>query len=263
VVGLVPAAGSGQRIAPSPCSKEIYPIGFRKDERTGELRVKVASHDLLDKFRHAGIHNVFVVLRNGKWDIPAYFVDGRGVGLNLAYIVIDDSIGPPDSLDRAYRFVEKHTIAFGFPDIQLGPSDVFARLLRRQSETEADIVLGLYQAADVSGMDMIDFTEDGRVSDVVLKPPASHLRFAWVCAVWTAAFTDFLHRFVGSERAAASHRRYADIDSRGDLPVGAVIKAALENGLRVYGLPFSEESYLDIGTPNNLIEAVRRSATGV
>src|SRR5215217_2645224 len=95
VVGLVAAAGRAKRIAPLPCSKELYPIGFRRDERSGECRPKVASHYLLEKFRRAGIERTYVVLRDGKWDIPAYFTDGGLVGLDLAYVVVSESLGPP------------------------------------------------------------------------------------------------------------------------------------------------------------------------
>ena len=28
IVGVIPAAGRGKRIAPLPCSKELYPVGF-------------------------------------------------------------------------------------------------------------------------------------------------------------------------------------------------------------------------------------------
>ena len=92
VVGLVPAAGRAKRIAPLPCSKEIFPVGFRRDAQ-GDVRPRVASHDLFAKFARAGASRAYVILREGKWDIPAYFVDGRIVGLDLAYIVIAESIG--------------------------------------------------------------------------------------------------------------------------------------------------------------------------
>jgi hypothetical protein len=32
VVGLVPAGGLGTRTSPLPCSKELYPIGFMRQE---------------------------------------------------------------------------------------------------------------------------------------------------------------------------------------------------------------------------------------
>jgi dTDP-glucose pyrophosphorylase len=262
VVGLVPAAGRGKRLEPLPCSKELYPIGFRQDE-SGESHAEVVSNHLFEKFRRAGLTRAYVIVREGKWDIPAYFGDGRSVGLNMAYLVIKDSIGPPDTLDRAYAFVARQLVAFGFPDILFGPDDVFERLLRHQHETDADIVLGCYPAHDVRQVDMLEMDEGGRIRSIALKPPSSTLNFTWICAVWTAAFSEFMHDFVRGERSTAvrDSAAYRDIDPQGDLPVGAVIKAAIEKGLRVYGVTFPRETYVDIGTPRNLIEALRKRAT--
>jgi dTDP-glucose pyrophosphorylase len=261
VVGVVPMAGRGQRIAPLPCSKELYPVGFRRDGRSGELRSKVASHHLFEKFRRARIATAYIILRHGKWDVPAYFIDGHVVDMTLAYLVITDSMGPPDTMDRAYPFVRDASVAFGFPDIQFGPDDVFERLLECLHEHRSDIVLGLYVADDVRTMDMVDIDGEGRIQGLVLKPQSTHLRYTWTCAVWTPAFTEFMHTFVASERAGgdASKRAYQQIDAQGDLPVGWVIRAAIKSGMRARGIPFPEESYLDIGTPDHLVEAVRRS----
>jgi dTDP-glucose pyrophosphorylase len=260
VTGLLPVAGQGLRLAPLPCSKELFPIGFRRDARTGELRPEVASHHVLEKFQRAGIGNAYVILRSGKWDIPAYFLDGEVAGLHLAYIVISDSAGPADTLDKAYCFVREHTIAFGFPDIQFGPDDVFTRLLDHLNARSADIVLGLYPAANVTAMDMVDIDESGRVRALVLKPRATELRYTWVCAVWQPAFTEFMHAFVVSDRVKSDRSAYGDIDAGGDLPIGLVIKAAVEHGIKAYALRFDRESYIDIGTPDDLAEVIRRSA---
>ena len=55
VIGLIPAAGQSRRLQPLPCSKEVLPIGFHVDARTGQLAPKVVGHYLLEKFRAAGI----------------------------------------------------------------------------------------------------------------------------------------------------------------------------------------------------------------
>jgi glucose-1-phosphate thymidylyltransferase len=258
VVGLIPAAGRGKRIAPLPCSKELYPIGFRQDAN-GESRPEVASAHLLDKFRHAGITRAFVILREGKWDIPAYFGDGHNVGVNLAYVVIEGSIGPPDTLDRANPFVAGQRVAFGFPDILFGPDDVFVRLLDHQEKSGAHIVLGCYPAHDVRQLDMLDIDAQGTIRAIHLKPQTSSLVFAWICAVWSPEFSVFLHEHV--ERQRATHARnaqaYSGIDPQGDLPVGAVIKAAVDHGMRVHGVTFPGERFIDIGTPENLIHALK------
>jgi glucose-1-phosphate thymidylyltransferase len=258
VVGLVPAAGRAKRIAPLPCSKEIFPIGFRRDDE-GRIRPRVASHDLFAKFVRAGATRGYVILREGKWDIPGYFGDGRLVGLDLAYIVIGESIGPPDTLDRAYPFVSNDVVVFGFPDILFGPEDVFERLLGKLRDAEADVVLGLYPTADTIAMDMVGIDDQGLVHSIQLKPQSTALRHAWVCAVWSPVFTEFMHRFVQQERAkhAADQAAYRDIDPQGDLPFGAVMKGALDAGLRMCGVVFSDGTYRDIGVPDNLVEALR------
>jgi dTDP-glucose pyrophosphorylase len=259
VIGLIPAAGRGTRLGPLPCSKELYPVGFRHDDASREPRAKVVSHYLLEKFRHAGISRAYVILRHGKWDVPTYFGDGQRVGLQLAYLVIGDSLGPADTLDRAYPFIRNNCVAFGFPDVLFGPDDVFDHLLRRLAETDADIVLGLYPGSDSRQMDMVDVDADGRVRAIILKPPSTALRYGWICAVWRPAFTECLHAFLTSERARPDLDKaaYRDIDPQGDLPVGAAIKAAVDTGLRVHALSFPDHTYLDIGTPDNLVEAVR------
>ena len=258
IVGLIPAAGRGKRIAPLPCSKELYPVGFRPDAH-GDLRPEVASTHLLDKFRRAGIGQAYFILRDGKWDIPAYFGDGRIVGLNIAYVVIDGSIGPPDTLDRAYPFTADKTVAFGFPDILFGPDDVFVRLLEHLRRNRVDIVLGCFPGDDVRQLDMLDIDEHGQIRSIDLKPQSSSLRFTWICAVWSPGFSQFMHETV--ERERATHARdalaFRGIDPQGDLPVGAVIRAAIENGLKVHGVTFPDQRFIDIGTPENLIHALK------
>ncbi len=261
VVALVPVAGTGNRIAPLPCSKELYPIGFRRDTQTGELRPKVASHYLLEKFRAAGVANAYVIVRDGKWDIPAYFGDGALVGMRLAYLVIAESLGPPDTLDRAYPFVRNRDVAFGFPDILCGPDDVFVRLLERFETTGADVVLALYRAHDHRRMDMVEVDEAGQVRAIVLKPTSTALRLTWLFAVWAPAFTECLHEFLAAERAERGRSGfdaavYRHQDAQGDVPVGAAFVFALTKGLGIHGLVFPEETYIDIGTPADLARAV-------
>jgi glucose-1-phosphate thymidylyltransferase len=259
IVALIPAAGRAARIGPLPCSKEIYPVAFDRDEG-GTLRPTVVSRHLFDKFRRAAVTRVYVILRDGKWDIPRYFGDGCLVGVHIAYLVVKDSLGPPDTLDHAYPFVAGHSVAFGFPDILFGPDDVFEQLLAHLGDRRADVVLGLYPAPDVTQVDMVDVDDHGRVRSIVLKPRSSHLRYTWICAVWTPAFTNLMHAFVNEERSRhrSQPRKYIDSDPQGDLPVGAVIKAAIDARLRVQGVTFPDQAFIDIGaSPNNLVEAVR------
>jgi dTDP-glucose pyrophosphorylase len=261
LVGLVPAAGKAKRISPLPCSKEIYPIGFRRDKESGDIRVEVVSHQLFEKFRRAGAQRAFVILRDGKWDIPSYFGEGQIVGLSLAYLVIADSIGPCDTLDRAYPFVKNETVMFGFPDILFHPDDAFQRLLVHLNESRSDIVLGLFPEVESRKTDMVDIEDSGRVRSVVLNPPFSTLTYTWGCAVWRPEFTEFMHTFLLAARAElqASNLLESGRQSQPDLPVGVVVKQAVEDGMNVQGVVLAEESYVDIGTLDNLIALARKS----
>ncbi len=60
VIGLLPAGGTATRIAPLPCSKELYPIGLHSVGQDGSLRPKVVSHYLLEKMRSANITKAYI-----------------------------------------------------------------------------------------------------------------------------------------------------------------------------------------------------------
>jgi glucose-1-phosphate thymidylyltransferase len=264
VVGLIPAAGQAKRLQPFPCSKELFPVGFTKDPTTGMPRPKVAAQYLLEKFQKAGISKTFIVIREGKWDIPSYFQEGVGLGLSVAYLVIPGSLGPPDTLDRAYPFIAQYRIAFGFPDILFGPSDAYGRLIAQQERTGADVVLGLHRIEEPRVWDMIDHDSDGWVREIVMKPPVTTLVFGWSFAVWTPVFSEFLHRFLQADTTKRNMSLLANTanDLGGDLAVGVVFQAALMAGLSIQTVRFPDACYLDIGTPDNLVKAVRQYTAG-
>jgi glucose-1-phosphate thymidylyltransferase len=255
VVGLLPAGGQATRIAPLPCSKELYPIGFRPVDEDRSLRPKVVCHYLLEKMRIAGITKVYIVLRNGKWDVPAYLDDGTMSDIHLAYLVIRQSPGVPYTLNQAYPFLRDAVVAFGFPDILFQPDDAFLQLLARQKNRQPDILLGLFPADQPQKVDMVDLDDEGRVRQIAIKPPRTQLRYSWAIAVWTPLFTQFLHDYVAA--------RGASLVTQPEVSVGHVIQAAIKVGLRVEAVPVSDEPFIDIGTPDDLNRAVRRFASQV
>jgi glucose-1-phosphate thymidylyltransferase len=259
VVAVLPAAGRSLRLAPLPCSKELLPVGMKAMAGLRGARLRVVSHYLLECLQKAEIRNGYIVIRQGKWDIPAYWESGAMVGMNLAYVVTEGSSGPPDTIDRAYPFVKDSTVAFGFPDIIFRPNDVFVKLLNRLDCSESDVVLALFPAHDAKVMDMIDIDAASRVRAIHLKPRATRLQYAWLCAVWTPVFTNFLHQFLrqvknGGRTGVVGNRR---IDAQGDIPVGVVLKEAVKAKLKVEGVTFPTGRYIDIGTPSAL-SMVRR-----
>ncbi len=262
VIGLLPAGGQAARIAPLPCSKELYPVSFQKNNENGNLRPKAVCINLLEKMRLAGITKVYVILRDGKWDIPAYLGDGNMLNMDIAYLIMRLPFGAPYTLDQAYPFVQDSLVAFGFPDIIFKAEDSFVRLLERQSETNADIVLGVFPVEESQKWDMVNICDNGRIKQILKKPIKSNLHYAWIIAVWTPVFTHFMHKCLSTFQDAEIHDNTRDdISQQRELFVGDVIQDAINNDLRVEGVIFPDSSCLDIGTPEDLVKAVRSETT--
>jgi glucose-1-phosphate thymidylyltransferase len=259
VVGLMPAGGKAERIAPLPCSKELFPLGFQLMEGIPQPRPKAVGQYLLEKFQLAGIAKTFIILRKGKWDIPAYFGHGEFVNMHLGYLIMGEALGPPFTLDQAYPFVHDKLVAFGFPDIMISSENVFSPLLKQQERTQADMVLAVFPAHKPQLMDMVEMDENGKIHAMFLKPDKTDLELCWLGGVWTPAFTQFMHDYLQDFRRKDDFKTAkADKLETEDLTVGAVIQAAIKKGLQTYGVVFPDGKYIDIGTADNLMKSVEK-----
>lgn len=247
VVGIIPMAGRATRLAGLPCSKELFPIGLAGSG--GARRPQAVCEQLLGALRDAGLSDVYVVIRDGKWDIPAYLGDGSRLGLHLAYLLAGRPWGAPYSIDQAYPFIQNRRVALGFPDLHFTDEQVFSRLLAHQAASGADVVLGLFPADRPDKVDMVELGSDNRVKQIFIKPATSQLQHTWGVAVWTPAFTGFMHRFLERHGQSAG--------DTAELFVGDVFRAGLETGLDVQGLSVSTQPFVDIGTWDDLLRVLR------
>lgn len=259
IIGLLPAAGLGSRISPLPMSKELFPIGFQDLADKG-LRPKVACQYLLDAMGRAGVQETFMILRPGKWDIPAYLGDGSQLNMRLAYVTVHVPFGVPFSLNQAYPFVKDAIVAMGFPDILFSPVDAYGQLIQRLQTSQADVVLGLFPTDQPEKVGLVDFDHRGVVSGIYEKSQLTHLKYMWAIAVWRPSFTEFLHQFVEAKQTALIGEQspvlMKEMPAYQETPIGNVIGGAIANNLRVEAIPFETGQYLDIGTPENLVNAV-------
>jgi glucose-1-phosphate thymidylyltransferase len=245
VVAVLPAAGRAERLGRLPCSKEILPVAVHEGDRSC---LETPAGRLLRQLALAGVTQAFLVLDEDKWDIARYFGDGHDLGLELAYLTIRRSPSAPTTVDRAFDHVREATVAFGFPDILLRPDDAFSRLLDRLGQTGADAVLGLFPTDRPEKVDMVEIDGSGRVRRIVIKPERTELEWAWIAAVWTPAFTAYLHEFVAGRPEAAGGR---------EVYVGNVLQAAADDGLHVDAAAFPNGIFRDIGTPDDLLRVLR------
>lgn len=255
LIGVVPLAGMANRISPLPLSKELFPIGFRADGPGGEPRAKPVCLYLLEQMRRGGVRRAFLVLRPGKWDIPAYLQDGALIGIDLAYLVMPYGYGVPYTIDRATAFVEGARVAFGYPDIIIEQDDVIATINAVQAESGADIVLAAFPSDDPDNWGMIDFDEHLRVHHLAEKPGRTQMTHTWGAAVWGPAFTRFMHDRLARMRPEIEARTAAGAVP--EVQIADIMRAAIDHGLSIRAHLFPHGSLRDIGRPATLVKAVR------
>jgi glucose-1-phosphate thymidylyltransferase len=254
IIGLLPAAGKAKRISPLPCSKEIYPINvYQENHQKGQP--KVCSHYLIQAMKNAGAQKLFIILRKGKWDIPAYFEDGRAEGVTMAYLMMGRPYGVPYTLDQAYPFINNAIICFGFPDIIFSPMNAFTLLLDSLKHQDADVTLGLFRAHNTKKMDMVNTGSNGKIRNIEIKPSDTQLLHTWIIAVWRPAFTEFMHHLlqVNARAKSSIEVNHEPANSR-ELFLGDVFIKALDSDLKINTVFFPDGKYLDIGTPEDLIK---------
>lgn len=252
-IGLIPAAGIAKRLGSLAFSKELLPIGFNAGKQ--ESGVKAVSTYLLEKFHRAGVKKVFTVIRKGKWDIPKYFGDGSEIGIQIAYLIMTHPFGVPYTLDQAYSFVKTSKVFLGFPDLLFEPENAFSVAEAALGEKGADLMLGLYPVQDKRQMqksDMVDFETDGRITQIIVKPEATDLKFSWTFAIWKPEFTLFMHDYLKHDIAKRQNNSV-----QAEIHLGHVIQAAIENGFSVFGHLFTNFHYIDVGNPDDLAQALR------
>ncbi len=247
VVGLIPAAGQGSRLGRIPCSKEVFPL---VDPALADGKgMTVMADGLLSAFSAAGIEQVYFVIRDGKWDIPAYFGDGSEHGLNIGYLMMGLPWGTPFTLDQAYPFIADRIVATGFPDMRFEPVDIFTPMLRRLGDSGADVVLAAMPQANRDKWDMVAFDDARRVLRIDIKRPDTDLEYCWFAAVWTPRFTRFMHDHLAALAAAGN------LEAMAEIYVGNVVQAAMAADFDVRCEVFEDGVVADLGTVAELCRA--------
>ena len=73
MMGIIPAAGAGQRIQPLGCSKELLPVGSRLID--GVERPKAVAEYLVERMIAAGAEQICMVISAEKTDLIRYFAE--------------------------------------------------------------------------------------------------------------------------------------------------------------------------------------------
>jgi glucose-1-phosphate thymidylyltransferase len=255
LVGLVPAAGHGKRVAFLPCSKELFPIGFTHVGAQGkfEVKPKAVGEYILERMRIAGVEHVFIILSRGKWDIMNYFGDGSKFGLQIAYLFQENVWGMPYALDLARPWLRDETVLFGMPDTIFYPEDAFSKLLIAHQSLSADVTLGLFPTTTPERFGMVEFDNESlRAFKIIDKPGKTNLKYMWGIGCWGPVFTEFLHTQLQTLSPPSK-----------EIVLGDIFQLAIEADLKVRVLPFEEGEFIDIGEPDELVHAIKRFANPI
>jgi glucose-1-phosphate thymidylyltransferase len=178
--------------------------------------------------------------------------------MHIAYLIMGLPFGVPYTLNQAYPFVRDSLVVFGFPDIIFEPKEAFVKLLHKQAETDSDIVLGLFPVNQWHRGDMVALDDNGQIKNIVVNPKSTNLKLTWLIAVWTSKFSIFMHDYIKGFRETDQQSNKLNVcKTHRELFLSEVIKAALKIGTRIETVLFQKGIYLDIGTPENLVKAVR------
>ena len=194
IIAIIPAAGQATRLGELPFSKELFPIGFDKNKGFP----KPVSSYLLENMAMAGVSEFHFVIRNGKWDIPAFFRSGKRYNFNICYHIADYEYGVPFTVNQVYPLSKDKIVVLGFPDNLFKPQNAFSRVISELTDkNDASVTLGLFPALRPEKCDMVDFDETLKITEIKIKstPPQS-LKYAWVIAAWKPVFSAFLNSYV-------------------------------------------------------------------
>jgi len=249
IVGIVPAAGKGSRLAPFPCPKELFPVGYQDFEVNGvhQKRPKVVSQYLIENIIDAGARRILFIVGDGKSDILKYYGNGSKFGIDIAYLYQEELSGMPGALNLAAPWTKDATVIFGMPDTIIEPSNAFSKLIEFHKKSDAVLTLGLFRTSTPGKFGMVETDADHNVIYTVDKPAATTLSNMWGCACWSPVFTELLSEFLQKNKYTGK-----------EIVLGDVFNYALEKGLCVKGLLFDDGQYIDIGTTDELDSALKK-----
>jgi glucose-1-phosphate thymidylyltransferase len=229
MIGIIPAAGAGQRIQPLGCSKELLPVGARVVD--GSERPKAVSEYLVERMIAAGAEQICMVISAEKTDIVKYYAE-RNYAAEIFYVVQRKPQGLCDALFRAEPFARRHEqVLIGLPDTIWFPENAYLPAL---DLAQADVNLVLFPVNDPTVFDAVVCDDLGFVREVQVKKKDA--KSHWVWGAVTARGESFYRlKLLWESR------------HRGDEYLGDLLNAFIAAGNVVKGR-YSGEIYMDVGT---------------
>jgi glucose-1-phosphate thymidylyltransferase len=233
--GIVPAAGRGSRIQPLAFSKELLPVGSRRE--AGIERPCAVSEYLVERMARGGADKICFVISPGKSDILEYF--GAGYRATTAtYVVQPSAVGLCDAIFRAAPLIQpEEPVLVGLPDTIWFPEDGLAAL------PDSHLSFLLFPVDRPEFFDAVVLGESDRVREIQVKSKSAGSRWIWgAFKMPGAVFHDLRRLWLARERS--------------DEYMGTLVNAYLESGAEAIGIK-AGRAYVDVGTLDGYRAAVQ------
>jgi glucose-1-phosphate thymidylyltransferase len=232
--GIVPAAGAGSRIQPLAFSKELLPVGARRDGDGS--RPRAVSEYLVERMILAGADRICFVIAPGKSDILEYY-GARDLATPICYAVQQRPAGLCDAIFQARPFIGADEFAIvGLPDTIWFPEHALSSL------GDEALSFLLFPVDAPERFDAVLTDSAGRVREIRVKQ--DNPGTSWV---WGA--------FKLSGRTLHELHALWEARERRDEFIGTLVNAWLLQGGSAVGVP-AGQVYLDVGTLQGYHEAI-------
>lgn len=233
--GIIPAAGIGSRIQPLAFSKELLPVGSRRE---GEVeRPRAVSEYLMERMVLAGATKICVVISQGKSDIVEYYGGSFGPA-TVCYVVQPKPAGLCDAIFRALPLIQPdEPVMVGLPDTVWFPEDGL-----RQLDNDTLSFL-LFPVERPEFFDAVETDADGRVKEIQVKRKDATSTWIWGAFKMPGAVLRELNDL------------WLERDPR-DEYIGTLVNEYLARGGRARAVRCGE-AYVDVGTLNGYREAIK------
>lgn len=234
VWGVIPAAGLGTRIQPLAFSKELLPVGTRRDGQTE--RPRAVCEYLLDRMLLAGATRICFVISPAKTDIMNYF--GGQIGdASICYAIQPNPSGLCDAIFTALPFIAaEDDVLIGLPDTVWFPATGFCYL------PERSFSFLLFPVERPELFDAVVTDQQDRVREVQVKTPGAATN--WVWGAFRMPATDL----------ANLHQLWLERQKQ-DQYIGTLVNEYIHRGAFVNAVRRGER-YVDVGTLHGYREAV-------
>jgi len=237
--GIVPAAGQGSRMQPLAFSKELLPVGSRRDGDRD--RPRAVSEYLVERLVLGGADKICFVISPGKSDILEYY--GGGVfSASVFYSVQPHASGLCDAIFRALPLIhDDEQVMVGLPDTIWFPEGA----LRALPDGQLSFLLFPVQRPELFDAVVLD---GDRVLEIEVKREDARSHWIWGAFKMPGRILRELH---GLWLARGQSDEY----------VGTLVNAWIALGGVAFGAR-AGEGYVDVGTVQGYREAIALLSAG-